>query len=75
MTTTRIEVICQITCNAFFKTVLGPGQIDNEIVRRTHFGGFDDEGDEDGEEVCSVNILELPCLIGKNIARQEKEQG
>lgn len=38
-----------------------PGQIDKDIVRRTHFGGFSDDDNDDAEEDEQV-CHSLPCL-------------
>lgn len=53
-----------------------PGQIDRDTVHKSHFGGFEEDAEEEDEdgEVCESDSLTLACLLNRNIARPEKDE-
>lgn len=49
--------MCKIwTTNvSIFRSIITlPGQIDGDVVKNTHFGGFDDDGEDQSDEVGST---------------------
>ena len=57
--------MCNIwTSNIFIlrSIKISPGQIDGDVVKKTHFGGFDDEEEDESDEV-GESILPIILIL------------